>query len=133
MLGYHPPNHPNDGKFHKIDVRLKRPGLRVVARKGYASPRARELSTRERKRLEGERLARTRGADQTSSELRAMLDSPIQQSGVVFDVQAAAFKSTSRNASVAFAIDVDATRGSSRPRRTRESSPTQSSVSPADA
>ena len=49
MLGYYPPNHPNDGKFHKIDVRLKRPGLRVVARRGYASPRARELSSRERK------------------------------------------------------------------------------------
>ena len=110
MLGYYPPNHPNDGRFHKIDVRLKRPGLRVVARKGYASPRARELSSRERKRLEGERLARTKGADQTSSELRAMLDSPIQQSGVMLDVQAAAFKSTARSASVALAIEVDAAR-----------------------
>ena len=108
MLGYYPPNHPNDGRFHKIDVRLKRPGLRVLARKGYASPRARELSSRERKRLEGERLARTKGADQTSSELRAMLDSPIQQSGVMLDVQAAAFKSTPRSASVALAIEVDA-------------------------
>jgi VWFA-related protein len=110
MLGYYPPTHPNDGKFHKIDVRLKRPGLRVLARKGYASPRARELSSRQRRQLEGERLARTKGADQTSSELRAMLDSPIQQSGVMLDVQAAAFKSTTRSASVALAIEVDPTR-----------------------
>ena len=110
MLGYYPPNHPNDGKFHKIDVRFKRPGLRVLARRGYASPRARELSSRERQRIERERLARTKGADQTSSELRAMLDSPIQQSGVMIDVQAAAFKNTPRSASVALAIEVDATR-----------------------
>ena len=110
MLGYYPPNHPRDGKFHKIEVRTKRPGLRVLARRGYASPRARELSSRERQRVERERLARTKGADQTSSELRAMLDSPIQQSGVMLDVQAAAFKSTPRNASVALAIEVDATR-----------------------
>ncbi len=110
MLGYYPPNHPSDGKFHKIEVRLKRPGLRVVARRGYASPRARDLSSRERQRVERERLARTKGADQTSSELRAMLDSPIQQSGVMLDVHAAAFKGTPRAASVALAIDVDATR-----------------------
>lgn len=110
MLGYYPPNHPNDGKFHKIDVRLKRPGLRVLARRGYASPRARELSSRERQRVERERVARTKGADQTSSELRAMLDSPIQQSGVMLDVQGAAFKSTPRSASVALAIEVDGAR-----------------------
>ncbi len=110
MLGYYPPNHPSDGRFHKIEVRLKRPGLRVVARRGYASPRARDLSNRERQRVERERLARTRGADQTSSELREMLDSPIQQSGVMLDVHAAAFKSTPRAASVALAIDIDATR-----------------------
>jgi VWFA-related protein len=110
MLGYYPPNHPRDGKFHKIDVRAKRPGLRIVARRGYASPRARDVSNRERQRAERERLARTKGADQTSSELRAMLDSPIQQSGVRLDVQAAAFKGTPRNASVALAIEVDGTR-----------------------
>ena len=110
MLGYYPPNHPQDGTFHKIEVRIDRPGLRVLARKGYASPRSRELSNRERQRVERERIARTKGADQTSSELRAMLDSPIQQGGVGLDVQAAAFKGAARNASVALAIEVDASR-----------------------
>ena len=107
MIGYYPPNHPRDGRFHKIDVRAKRPGLQVLARRGYASPRARDLSNRERQRIERERVARTKGADQTSSELRAMLDSPIQQGGVGLDVQAAAFKGAARNASVALAIEVD--------------------------
>lgn len=110
MIGYYPPNHPRDGKFHKIEVRVTRPGLRVLARRGYASPRARDLNNRERQRAERERVARTKGADQTSSELRAMLDSPIQQSGVMLDVQAAAFKSTPRTASVALAIEIDGAR-----------------------
>ncbi len=82
----------------------------MQARKGYASPRARTLSSRERERAERERIARTKGADQTSTELRAMLDSPIQQGGVGLDVQAAAFKGPARNASVALAIEVDGSR-----------------------
>ena len=110
MLGYYPADHPQDGRFHKIEVRVDRPGLRILARKGYASPRARTLSRSERDRVERERLARTKGADQTSTELRAMLDSPIQQGGVGLDVQAAAFKGAARNASVALAIEVDGSR-----------------------
>ena len=110
MLGYYPPNHPRDGKFHKIEVRVTRPGLRVVARRGYASPRARTLSNRERDARERERIARTKGGDQTSSELRVMLDSPIQQSGVGLQVQGAPFKNTQRSASVALAIEIDASR-----------------------
>jgi VWFA-related protein len=110
MLGYDPPNHPQDGKFHRIEVRVDRPGLRIQARKGYASPRARTVTSRERERAERERIARTKGADQTSTELRAMLDSPIQQGGVGLDVRAAAFKGAARNASVALAIEVDGSR-----------------------
>ena len=110
MIGYYPPNHPRDGRFHKIDVRVTRPGVRVLARRGYASPRARDLTNRERQRVERERIARTKGADQTSSELRAMLDSPIQQSGLALQVHAAPFRNTARSASVALAIEIDAAR-----------------------
>ncbi len=35
MLAYYPPTDKRDGKFHKIDVRVTRPGLTVRARKGY--------------------------------------------------------------------------------------------------
>ena len=38
LLGYAPPAHPRDGRFHRIEVRTKRPGLQVVARRGYPSP-----------------------------------------------------------------------------------------------
>jgi VWFA-related protein len=40
VLGYYPENPARDGRFHKIELRMKRPGLRVSARKGYVSPRA---------------------------------------------------------------------------------------------
>ena len=82
MLGYYPPNHPRTGSSTRLKCASIVPALRVMARRGYASPRARTLTNRERERVERERIARTKGADQTSSELRAMLDSPIQQSGV---------------------------------------------------
>jgi VWFA-related protein len=35
LLGYVPTNNRKEGKFRNIRVRVKRPGLRVVARKGY--------------------------------------------------------------------------------------------------
>ena len=39
VLAYYPTNEKRDGKFHKIDVRITRPGLIVRARRGYASPK----------------------------------------------------------------------------------------------
>ena len=68
VLGYYPPTHPRDGKFHKIEVRVKRPGLNVVARKGYADPRGK--TPEERAKDEADRLARDAkkgGADNTSA------------------------------------------------------------------
>lgn len=35
VLGYHPAELKQDGKFHEISVKVKRPGLQVRARKGY--------------------------------------------------------------------------------------------------
>ena len=78
MIGYYPPSHPRDGRFHKIEVRAKRQGLQVSARRGYASASGRAPA--EREKIERERLARanTKGAaDQTTWELRGALNSPI--------------------------------------------------------
>ncbi|MGE3840095.1 MAG: VWA domain-containing protein [Vicinamibacterales bacterium] len=44
LLGYAPTRTEADGKFHKIDVRLKRKGLRVLARRGYWAPTPQELA-----------------------------------------------------------------------------------------
>ncbi len=108
VLGYYPPTTARDGRFHRIEVRAKRPGLRVSARRGYASPRGRTPA--ERKRDEDTRRAREarRGAvNNTSPELRDALDAPLQQSGLTFTVQAAPFRSTQKDASVALAIEFD--------------------------
>ncbi len=75
MLGYYPPNHPRDGRFHKIEVRVKRPGLRVLGAKGLrVAAGAHVEQTRDASASSASALARTKGADQTSSELRAMLE-----------------------------------------------------------
>jgi VWFA-related protein len=111
VLGYYPPNHPRDGRFHKIEVRVTRPGLRVEARRGYASPRGR--TPEERKRDEAARLAReARRPDgkRTSTPLIGALTSPIPQSGLTFSVHAAPFKHTNDEASIAVAIEIDGDR-----------------------
>ena len=43
LLGYAPVLTPVDGKFHKIDVKVRRKGVRALARHGYWAPRPEEL------------------------------------------------------------------------------------------
>jgi VWFA-related protein len=45
LLGY-VPEREAAGKFHKIDVRVHRKGVRVLARKGYWTPKAEDLRSR---------------------------------------------------------------------------------------
>lgn len=111
VLGYYPPTPARDGRFHRIEVRTRRPGLRVSARRGYASPRGRTPA--ERKRDDEARRARESrraAVNNTSPELRDALNAPLQQSGLTFTLQAAPFKHTSDDASVALAIEFDQAR-----------------------
>ena len=43
LLGYSPTRNPQDGKFHKIAVKVKKPGIDVRARKGYWAPNATDV------------------------------------------------------------------------------------------
>ena len=114
VLGYYPPENRRDGAFHKIDVRVKRPGLRVSARKGYAAPRGRtreEMSSAERDRTTRAGTPPTaQNSPKTSVELHEILTSPLQQSGVTLSVQAAPFRNKPKEASVALAVEIDASR-----------------------
>jgi VWFA-related protein len=108
VLGYTPPDDAREGRFHKIDLRTKRPGLKVTARRGYATPRAQTLE--DRKRDEARRRAREArrpDADTTTAELRSVLESALQQRGLGISVHAAPFRSRDNQASVALAIEID--------------------------
>ena len=40
LLGFVPTNEKQDGKYRRLAVRVKQPGLRVQARNGYVAPKA---------------------------------------------------------------------------------------------
>jgi VWFA-related protein len=107
LLGYTPPAHPRDGRFHRIEVRVKRPGLTTVARRGYPASSG---ATREERRLDAlnrwARERRTGGDNDTSIELRSALNSAVQQSGLTLAVQAVAFKG-SKQADVAITVEIE--------------------------
>jgi len=44
VLGYTPTRTEDDGKYHKISVKVKRSGMRVLARQGYWAPSSKELT-----------------------------------------------------------------------------------------
>ena len=108
VLGYTPPDDPREGRFHKIDLRTKRPGLKVTARRGYATSRAQTLEDRkrdaERRRA---RDARRPDGDTTTTELRAVLESALQQRGLGMSVHAAPFRNRDNETSVALAIEIE--------------------------
>ncbi len=43
LVGYTPTRSEDDGKYHKISVKVKRPGVHVLAREGYWAPSRKEL------------------------------------------------------------------------------------------
>lgn len=49
LLGYSPAKNPADGKFHKIAVHVKRPGVEVKARTGYYAPSLAEMDAATKK------------------------------------------------------------------------------------
>lgn len=97
VLGYYPTNDKRDGRFRNVQVRVRKPGLRVRARRGYAAP------------LPGKKESATKGpADgKTTPDLREALDSPIAVSGLTVTAFAAPFKGAGNNVAIAMAIEVD--------------------------
>ena len=91
VLAYYPPNPKRDGKFHKIEVKVNRPGLTVRSRRGYANPTGKVV---------------TPAKSVLSAELRDTLDSPLPVSGLAMKVFAAPFKGVAPNASVLLGIEL---------------------------
>jgi VWFA-related protein len=93
VLAYYPPNKKADGKFHRIDVKVNRPGLTVRARRGYSTPRNRPT-----------RNTRSGGMP---PEMFEAINSPLPVSGgLAMRVFTAPFKGPQPNASVLVGVEM---------------------------
>ena len=70
LLGYASAKNPADGKFHKISVRVKRPGVEVKARTGYYAPSSTEIEEAAKK------AAANTAPPEISKALEKLVDAP---------------------------------------------------------
>jgi hypothetical protein len=93
VLGYYSSNEKPDGRFHKVEVRVSRPGLRVQSRNGYTAPKGKPATNVPNPQL--------------SQEIRDALANPIPNSGVGLTITAAPFSGPGSKSSVALVVEVD--------------------------
>jgi VWFA-related protein len=92
LLGYTSSNTKRDGKFRRVEVRAKHPGIAVRARSGYVARDAKATSSAD---------GGTRG-----DALIAAMQSPVQIPGVALTMSAAPFRGVKSRAFVAVVVDV---------------------------
>jgi len=97
LLGYYSDSTKWSRKFLKIDVRVKRPGLSVRARRGFLPPDPRATA----KAAEADVKAGT------SPALKAALSKPVPIGDLPLRVFAAAFKGEGANGSLFLALEID--------------------------
>jgi len=97
LLGYYSDSTKWSRKFLKIDVRVKRPGLSVRARRGFMPPDPRAtVKAREAEVKAG-----------TSPALKAALSKPVPIGDLPLRLFAAAFKGAGSNGSLLLALEID--------------------------
>jgi VWFA-related protein len=96
VFGYNSTNDRRDGRFRRIEVRVKRPGLQVRSRRGYIAPRGRAPN------------AKPASGDPLDAAVATVLSSPIPTTGIPLTVSAAAFKGTAPDAAVALSVEMRA-------------------------
>jgi VWFA-related protein len=96
VLGYYPKNDKRDGRFRKIEVKVRRGGVEVRTRKGYTAPRGKAPAPA------------TKSPDEkTSPELRRALESPLPLPALTLRAFAVPFKGVKPNASVAVGVEAE--------------------------
>ena len=98
VLGYSSTNDRRDGRYRRLEVRVKRPGLQVRARGGYLGPMGRERAPAEPSR-------RT----PLNPSVTNAVTSPVATTGFPLRVFAAPYKSAQGEASIALAFEMDGT------------------------
>jgi VWFA-related protein len=87
LLGYYPAHDLSDGKYRRIEVRVKRPGVKVRTRKGYVSSKI------------------TVGEARESEPLSDVLNSPLPASGLPIRVFAAPIGLNQKKATVPVVVE----------------------------
>ena len=80
VLGYYPPGQRKDGKFHKLEVKVARAGVRVRARSGYSTPHVKPARPP------------TLAGHETPAALAQLINSPLPRAGLPMQMQATAFQ-----------------------------------------
>jgi hypothetical protein len=93
LIGYNPGPIRHDGRFRKLDVRLRRKGLTVRARRGYYAPSD-----------EPAQAERANGAD---PELQKALDAPGTLDGIPLQLTAYVLRDSGQRAQVVLAAEAD--------------------------
>ena len=94
VLGYSSTNDRADGRFRKLEVRVKRPGLQVRARSGYVAP------------LRRPRPDNGQAPATLSAETATALGSALAMSGVPLRLFAAPYKRSGREATIVIATEI---------------------------
>jgi len=96
VLGYHPTNDKQDGRFRNVQVTVAKPGLSVRARKGYVAP------------APGKKTAVASDKPGTTSpDLRDALESPVAISGLTVSVSPVVMRGAAGKVAVVMSIEVD--------------------------
>jgi VWFA-related protein len=97
LLGYHSDSSRwRSNRFLKIEVKVKRPGLQVRARRGYLPPDRKAARARDAEAVAG-----------TSPALAAAIGKPVPVGGLPFRVFAAPLKGTAKTTTVVMSVEID--------------------------
>jgi VWFA-related protein len=96
ILGFSPTNTRRDGRYRRVQVRVKRPGLQVRSREGYVAPTGRAPAP-----------PAERPANALAVPVAEALASPTPNAGVPMTAFAAPYKGADRDASVVIVASID--------------------------
>ena len=99
LLGFSSTNSQRDGRFRRVQVRVRRPGLTVVSRAGYVAPSGRPPKP-----------AAPPGSKSLLPAVATAVAAPLPTPGLPMRVVAIPYRGTGRMADVQLVVEVDAAR-----------------------